>query len=79
MTKRTFEEAQQEFESLFHLAAGGEIVVIQGDQESVAMQPSAVQTDFGLAPPGYFANDYSLEEIAELNALASQAPQTVLP
>ncbi|MCI0534039.1 MAG: hypothetical protein L0Z50_02310 [Verrucomicrobiales bacterium] len=79
MKTLTFEQAQRQFESLFRLAASGEIVVIQRDREPVAMQPFAAPTDSGIAPAGYFAEDYSPDEIAELNALAAQAPARVLP
>ena len=75
MKTLNFEEARDEFEAVFELAAGGETVIIQRQQQRVALQP--LQTD--VAPPGYFARDYSADEIAELNALAGQTPPGVLP
>lgn len=75
----TFDEAHQDFERVFKLAASGETVVIQRHQQRVALRLYAANADHEIAPTGYFSEDYSLGETAELNALASQAPQMLLP
>ena len=75
----TFDEAQADFERMFQLAAHGETVVVQRHQQCVALRPYTPGTDPEMAPRGYFAGDYSPEEAAELNTLASQAPQIPLP
>ena len=73
----TFDQARSEFQQLFQLAADGETVVIHRNHQRVALQRLADGSQ--AAPPGYFAEDYSREEVAELNAVASQAPQAPLP
>ena len=69
-----FDEARTEFEKVFQLAAKGETVVIQREQQRVALRRVAESPESEVAPPGYFAQDYSPEEIAEMNTLATQAP-----
>jgi hypothetical protein len=75
----TFDEARSSFEEVFQLAANGETVVIQRDKQCVTLRRFAGRDDDDIAPPAYFAEDYSPEEIAELNSLASHAPQVPLP
>src|SRR5437899_759021 len=75
----TFEQARSEFETIFRLAAGGETIVVEKDEQRIALRRFVVGADPEFAPPGYFANDYSPEDVAELNSLASQAPQFPLP
>jgi len=75
----TFDEARTEFERVFQLAADGETVVIQRNGQRVALHTLANSPEPEVAPPGYFANDYSPEEIAELNSIASRGPKRPLP
>jgi hypothetical protein len=76
----TFEEARAEFKQMFELAAAGETVVIQReDGQRVALRSVANQSEPEIAPRGYFADDYSREDIAELNTFASLAPKSPLP
>jgi len=70
----TLEEARTEFARLFEIAARGETVIIQGKDQRVVLQSVAGSREPSVAPPDYFAHDYSGEEIGELNRLASQAP-----
>ena len=56
-----------------------ETVVIERDDQRIALRRIPASADPGIAPPNYFADDYSREEITELNALAAQAPQVPLP
>ena len=79
MKPLTFDEARQEFERIFKLAANGETIVIERDEQRVTLQRLPRRTEPDIAPPDYFAADYSTEEAAELNALASHAPQMPLP
>jgi hypothetical protein len=75
-----FEQARSQFQQLFDLAADGETIVIERADQRVALHRLGDRSEqAGTAPPGYFLQDYSREEIAELNALASQAPQAPLP
>ena len=55
------------------------MIVVERDDQRIALRRLAEGADPEIAPPSYFANDYSPEEIIELNALASQAPQIPLP
>ena len=71
----TSDEARSSFDEVFQLAANGETVVIQRDKQCVTLR----RFDDDIAPPAYFAEDYSREEITELNSLASHAPQVPLP
>ncbi len=75
----TFAEALASFDEVFRLAASGETVVIEREENRVAVRPLPNSGESAIAPPGYFADDYSSEETAELNALASQSPVTVQP
>ncbi|MBM3834283.1 MAG: hypothetical protein FJ403_13650 [Verrucomicrobia bacterium] len=75
----TFDEARNDFERLFQLAARGETVVIQREEQQVALKPHAQSREPEIAPPGHFSSDYSSEEAAELNALAALAPHAPLP
>jgi antitoxin (DNA-binding transcriptional repressor) of toxin-antitoxin stability system len=75
----TFDEARAAFEKVFQLAANGETVVIQRNTQRVALSPLAENAQSDIAPPGHFGDDYSPEEITELNALASHAPQVPVP
>jgi len=75
----TFDEARTQFEKVFQLAAGGETVVIQRNEQRVALRHLTESSEPGIAPPGYFADDYTREESSELNALAAQAPHVPLP
>jgi hypothetical protein len=75
----TFDMARDDFEQMFQLAAGGETVVIQRAEQRVALHRLSGALPIDVAPPGYFADDYSPEEVAELNTLASQAPRIPLP
>ena len=70
----TFDQALVEFRQLYQLAASGETVVIEQADQRVALQ--SMRGGLEVAPPGYFAEDYSSEEIADLNRLGSQGPQT---
>jgi len=72
-----FDQARSEFEKVFQLAAEGEMVVIQRNEQRVALHRLTDSSE--IAPPGYFADDYSREEIVELNGLASHAPAVPLP
>jgi hypothetical protein len=71
-----FDQAQTQFQHLFDLAADGETIVIERADQRVALHRVAHSE---IAPPDYFAEDYSQEEVAELNDLASHAPQSPLP
>lgn len=64
---------------MFQLAVAGETVVIQRDNHRVALRSLEAIPNPEVAPPEYFAEDYSPEEVVELNALASQAPRVSLP
>jgi len=75
----TFDEARAKFEQVFQLAVAGETVVIHRNGQQVALRSVSTATELDMAPSGYFADDYSNEEVAELNAVASQAPKTPLP
>ncbi|MBM3841374.1 MAG: type II toxin-antitoxin system Phd/YefM family antitoxin [Verrucomicrobia bacterium] len=75
----TFDEARNDFERVFKWAAGGETVVIQRQDQSVALQAFRTASDPETAPAGYFAKDYTPEEAAELNLLASQSLHFRLP
>jgi hypothetical protein len=79
MRTMTFAEACAEFEKVFQLAVGGETVVIEREAHRVTLQLLPEKTEAFIAPPGFFAEDYSREEIAELNAFAAQGPRAVLP
>ena len=72
-------EACAAFEQLFQIAASGETVVIEGENHRVALRPLPAKIEQSIAPAGFFTGDYSREEIAEHNLLASQAPLTLLP
>jgi hypothetical protein len=72
-------EASAAFEDMFQLAVSGETVVIEREHDRVALRSLPAKADPTIAPPGYFAGDYSGEELAELNHLAAQTPLTVLP
>ena len=72
----TFDQARDQFEHLFQLAAAGETVVIQRNGQQVALH---IVAETETAPRGFFAGDYSHDEVAELNRLASQAPKNPLP
>ena len=74
----TFDEACIQFESLFQIAARGEMVIIKRDDQQVALKNMDDNLAGNIAPPGYFAGDYSSQEISELNTLASQAPHLPL-
>jgi len=74
-----FEEARRDFDRLFDLAAAGETVVIERQHQRVELRPALARTASEIAPAGHFAMDYSPEEIAELNALAAHAPQSLVP
>ncbi len=74
----TVDEARLEFETLFQLAAQGETVIIKRDGQRVALRSEEDGYPPKTAPPGHFADDYSPEEIAELNMLASQNPNVPL-
>jgi hypothetical protein len=75
----TFDEAQAGFERVFQLAAAGETVVIHRNGQRVALRSLSNEAEPEVAPRNFFANDYSPEEISELNTLASQAPRGPLP
>jgi len=75
----TFDEAQAQFEHVFQLAAAGETVVIQRNGQRVVLRPLPHSTEPDVAPRNYFADDYSCEDVAELNSLASHAPKIPLP
>jgi hypothetical protein len=70
-----FEEAERQLQHLFDLAVDGEMIVIERADQCVVLHRVK---DSEIAPPGYFAQDYSQEEAAELNAFASLVPQTLL-
>ena len=75
----TFDEARAAFEQMFHLALAGETVVIYRNGQHVALRSLQNAADLEVAPSGYFTEDYSREDIDELNTLASQAPKVPLP
>ena len=74
----TYAEACAGFEEVFQLAVGGETVVIEREAHRVALQLLPEKEESFIAPPGFFAEDYSEEEIVELNAFAAQGPRTPL-
>ena len=71
----SFEEANTEFQRVFQLAASGETVVIERDDQRLALHRLADSPVPDIAPPGYFAQDYSEDEVAELNRIGSRSPQ----
>jgi hypothetical protein len=79
MKSVTFAEAQAKFESVFDMAIGGELVVVARNQQRVAVHLLGASNEPEVAPPGYFEDDYSADDVGELNALASRGPQTPIP
>ena len=75
----SFDEAKTEFQRVFQLAASGETVVIERADQRLALHLMADSPVPDVAPPGYFELDYSEDEVAELNRLASTGPQLPLP
>ena len=75
----TFDHALSQFRQVFQIAASGETVLIERDDQRVALRRVTDVAELDVAPPGYFAEDYSDDEISELNGLASQGPQASLP
>jgi hypothetical protein len=73
----TFDEARKDFDKVFQLAAEGETVVIQRENQRVALHGLQNADDRRLAeipvpirPAGYFADCYTKAEILEDNRLA---------
>jgi hypothetical protein len=79
MKNVTYEEARAKFETLFELAAKGELVVIARNDQRVAVHAIPNINEQSIAPPGFFNADYDADEIAELNALAAHGPQSPVP
>jgi hypothetical protein len=79
MKNLTFDEARTRFESIFDLAAGGEMIVIARNDQRVAIHSLKSSEGSDVAPPGYFEHDYDADEIAELNSFASHGPQAPIP
>ena len=75
----SFDEARADFERVFKLAANGETVVVERHAQRVELRPGSPATEPEIAPPGYFQTDYSPEEIADQNTLASRAASVPLP
>jgi hypothetical protein len=74
----SLEQAATELPRLCERAAAGETVVIQSNHLRIALQPIA-GADPLIAPPGYFSDDYSSDEIRQLNEIAARGPQGLLP
>ncbi len=73
----TFDEARKDFDKVFQLAAEGETVVIQREEQRVALRGlqdaegrKLVDVSIPIRPPGYFAHCYTKAEIQEDNSLA---------
>jgi hypothetical protein len=75
----SFDQALAEFQRVFQLAASGETVVIERDEQRVALHRVGDSPSQDMAPLAFFAEDYSADEIHELNRLASQGPQALIP
>jgi hypothetical protein len=59
--------------------AHGELIVIQHDGTRIALRPLLPSgNDPDVAPPGYFAQDYTANDVAELNHLAFQGPLRIV-
>jgi hypothetical protein len=78
MKKVTFDEARVRFESIFDLAAGGEVVIVVRGTDRVALHPVSMRDEEPVAPRGYFEHDYDQSDVAELNSLASHGPNSPL-
>jgi hypothetical protein len=81
MKTMSLEDARQDFDTVFKTAAKGELVVISQNNLRVAVHAieDCGTQEFDVAPPGYFAADYSAEDVAEINLFAAHGPQTPLP
>ncbi|MBI4663300.1 MAG: hypothetical protein HY735_31250 [Verrucomicrobia bacterium] len=80
MSTVTLEDARRDFSRLFDRVLQGETIIIENADQRVALHaltPAAGGSE--TAPCGYFAEDYSTEEIAELNQLAAQGPLRLVP
>ena len=72
----TFDEARKDFDKVFQLAAEGETVVIQREEQRVALhglqnaEGRTLADPIPIRPPGYFAQCYTKAEIQEDNRLA---------
>ena len=71
----SFDEAKTEFQRVFQLATSGETVVIERADQRLALHLMADSPVPDVAPPGYFAEDYSEVEVAQLNHLGSASPE----
>ena len=77
MSTVTLEDARRDFGRLFHRCCEEK----RSSSKSRPARRSAPSPSAGgseAAPPGYFADDYSTEEIAELNQLAAQGPSRLV-
>jgi hypothetical protein len=73
MTAVTFDQALIEFKQLYQLAASGETLIIENAEQRVALH--RMGNSLEIAPAGNFADDYTEEEIAELNVWAPKVPK----
>ena len=79
MSTVSLQDARRDLDGLFRRVLGGETIVIQEEAGRVALHAFVPSDAPELAPPGYFAKDYSPSEIAELNQLAAHAPTSLVP
>ena len=70
----TVEQTQADLTRILKLASEGEEVVITRGGEPIAKITSLVS----VRPPGYFADCYDTEEIAESNELARRSVRRVV-
>lgn len=67
-TTFTAEEAEQQFRDIMETVSRGEPVTIVKDSKEYVIQEKP-----WVAPPGYFENTYTPEEIAESNMLGKHS------
>lgn len=70
----TVEQAQADLSRILNLAQEGEEVVITRSGEPIAKLTGLVS----VRPPGYFADCYGTEEVAESNELARRSVRRIV-